>query len=101
MFTPPLQPSRYQKWFNGKTVILLIIAIVGTAFVTRFFEKLHYDNLLQKSYTAQAHLSDTTNSEELDLKYLIDNTHAPLNCYQLMSSYARQLCAPHNQAQNQ
>ena len=101
MFTPPLHPNRYQKWFNTKTIILLIVAILGTVFVTRFFEKLHYDNLLQKSYTAQAHLSDTTTNEELDLKYLINNTNAPLNCYQLMSSYARQLCNQHNQAQNQ
>ena len=97
IFTPPAHMP-YRKWFTGKTAVLLIITILISVLVTRFFEKLHYDNLLGKVNTAAAQANATNHNEQLDLKYLISNTPGTLNCYQLMSDYAKQVCDQHNQA---
>lgn len=90
-----MQP--YQKWFNPKTVILLTIVIILSVLVTRFFEKLHYDNLLLQDGQQISNQQAELVHRQADLKYLIDNTNSQLNCYNFSSSYARSLCGQHNQ----
>lgn len=76
-------------------LVLIIVFSAGTGLIVNFFDNIHYNNLLSQVSgqvgTAQAELGN----EHYDLKFLINNT-GQLNCYDLHSNYARNICQTHN-----
>lgn len=72
---------------------LIVLAIVAASVLaTHFFESVHYNNLLQQSYSVNSRLRTAMSTQQNDLRYLIRNWNGPLNCYPLSSSYAIQQC---------
>lgn len=86
-------PNRRFSW---KVVVIVLICSLVTGLGVRFFENIHYSNLLLQltgqANTSQAQLS----TEQTDFKYVINHDPGQLNCYQLQSSSDRNICYAHD-----
>lgn len=90
---PSLISRKYGQW---KVVLLVIVFSVMTMVMVNFFDNLHYSNLLLQA-NGQATVAQTQlGKEQYDVKYLIDNNTHQLNCYDLLSTYARNICNTHD-----
>jgi hypothetical protein len=91
-----LTPSD-RRSFNWRVFFLVLACSAITAGIVRFSENLHYSNsLLQandQTNSAQTQLA----AEQRDVKFIISHDNSQLNCYEMQSSYDRNLCNLHNQ----
>ncbi|HVS58491.1 MAG TPA: hypothetical protein VHD60_02000 [Candidatus Saccharimonadales bacterium] len=100
--TPRRSPSRWQPAPpahlipRGKVVLLVVVAMLVAILGTDFFDKVHYNNQLTHLNHEYGVLQDTEAQEHADLKFVVQNYPSSLNCYQLLSPYAQQLCQQHN-----
>lgn len=87
-----LTPRR-NRW---RIILIGLALLIILGLMVNFFENLHYGNLIlqanDQTSTAQAELS----KEQYNVQYLINNASGQINCYNLRSNYARNLCNTHN-----
>lgn len=78
-------------------IFIIVFACLLTGAIVNFVNKVHYTNMLlglqHKANSAQNQL----NSEKYDVSFIIKNYGNSINCYDLRSTYARDLCNQHNQ----
>lgn len=85
------------KWYISGVVSLVVISIVATILIMRFFYGVHYNNLLLQANGATSEAQSKLGDEKHDVQFLIHNSNSQINCYQLQSSYDKGLCNAHNQ----
>lgn len=83
---------------RGKVVVLVLVAMLVAVLGTDFFDKLHYNNELTQANHDYGVLQSTETQEHADLHFVVTNYPSALNCYQLQSPYAQQLCQKHDNA---
>lgn len=93
-----VQPSlSYRMW---KVILVIALLLLITGLVVNFFDNLHYSNLLLQADgqvdSTQAQLS----KGQYDVKFLINNSNGQINCYELCSTNARNICRTHDNNSN-
>lgn len=84
------------KVISGLQVLALVIVFsAGTGLIVNFFDNIHYNNLLSQVNDQVGTAQTELGNEHYDLKFLINNS-GQLNCYDLHSSFTRNLCQTHN-----
>jgi len=89
-------PSLVRRKLSWKLLTVLLILMVLPALAVHFFDRLAYQNDLNQQQQQYGALQNQANQQHLDLKHLIDVTQSQLNCLQLQSDAAKQLCQKHD-----
>lgn len=79
-----------------KYLVLILFTAVLSGLIINFIDKLHYNNLLLAATGQDTVLQSKLNEEKYDVSFLINNSNTQLNCYDLRTVYARNICRTHD-----
>lgn len=89
-------PSLVRKKMSWPIVGIALALMVVPAVTVHFFERISYQNALNQQQVEAATIADQNTQQKSDLKHIIDNVKTQINCLQLQSNTAKQLCKDHN-----
>ena len=96
-FHKKFSTSESNAQFVWSIVILVVFFSALSALAAVFFVNIHYNNEVvsanDQASSAQAQLK----SEQSDVNFVIQHDDNQINCFQLSSSYDRNICNSHNQ----
>ena len=77
-------------------VVVVIILVAATALLVNFYNELYYTKPLLQDSGQISNLQTELGKEQYDVKLLINNSSAQVNCFNLRTIYARNICTTHN-----
>ncbi len=89
-------PSLVRRQLSWKILTVLLVLMAVPALAIHFFDRIAYQNNLNQQEQQYGVLQNQAGQQQLDLKHLIDITQSQLNCLQLQSNIAKQLCQTHD-----
>jgi hypothetical protein len=97
------KPSKFYRDPNltfNQSVGLIILCSIITGLAVNFFNSVHYSNTLSQADGQASSAQAEVGKEQYDVKFLINNTGTKqINCYDLRSDYAREICSRHDNTQ--
>jgi len=60
------------------------------------FDNVRYSSQILQANNQASTAQTTLSKEEYNVKFLINNSATPINCYDLQSDYARGICSTHD-----
>jgi hypothetical protein len=89
-------PSLVRKKLSWTVVGVALVLMIAPAVTVHFFERISYQNALNQHRVEAGKIEDQANQQKTDLKHIIGNINTQLNCLQLQSDAAKQLCTEHD-----
>lgn len=90
----PAMPQ-FNRRFDASIALLVIICIIAAGFGVHFLDSLYYDSRLLAASGQIVTAKNELGRSRYDIKFIINNSQQPINCYQLRSSYDQSLCYKH------
>lgn len=92
-----LQSNPDNMAFGWSVFVLVVFCSVLTGLAALFFTNLHYSNQIINDNNEISSYQTQVKSEQHDIQFIIEHDNTQINCYELNSSYDRNICNSHNQ----
>lgn len=91
---------RDREIINWKSILLVFFLVLVVGLSVHFTDNIYYSNQLSQVNNQNSSDQSQLNAEQHDLGFVINNYSDQLNCYDLQSTYAHNLCSSHNNKLN-
>lgn len=91
-----LSPSAKTN-FNWSILLIVVVCSAITGGIVRFSDNIHYNSALLQASSQTNSAQSQLEAEQHDMQFIISHDSSQLNCYELQSSFDRNLCDTHNQ----
>jgi len=92
--TLSIKPKSHFKW---EILILVVAFSMITGGLVKFYDNEHYNNSLLQSNNQATSAQSQLKAEQSDIGFIIEHDNGQINCYDLQSSYDRNICNSHSQ----